>query len=104
MKKLTFILSLAVILASCQKKPSACISAEKSGGNVNDIIKFTNCSSNDHSSLWLTNDDVSIEVISSNDKEVSYKFKGAGTFQITLRVSSKNGMREDETTEEVTIK
>ena len=99
-KTLVLLLSVVFVLAmtSCQKQPTAAFTASKTNATVNETIVFTNTSKDGSKYEWNFGDGA----VSSTETAV-HTYTTAGTYNVKLKVSSKNGKKSDEATSLITV-
>ena len=94
MKNIIYLLAAVLItLSSCQKKPVASISADKTEVAEDESVMFTNTTTNGVTYNWDFGDGTS-----STIKEPVKSWSTAGTYTVTMTASSKNGKKTDEAT------
>lgn len=87
-----------MFFTSCQKEPTANISASKTTVELNEDVKFTNTSVNGDNYKWEFGDGQS-----STDKEPSHKWSVAGTYTVKMTAFSKNGKKDNDATVSITV-
>ncbi len=98
--KATHILLIAVTIAfaSCQKKPTTCFTTAPATLTVHNDVRFTNCSTEAYSYEWDFGDGTK-----SNMVAPSHTYHTAGTYEVVLKATSKNGRKSDEISQPVVI-
>lgn len=91
------LIAVTITFASCQKKPTACFTAPANVLLRNDV-RFTNCSTEAYSYEWDFGDGVK-----SNMVAPSHAYYAAGTYEVVLKTTSKNGRKWDEISQPVVI-
>lgn len=92
-KLICFLAAITIILSSCQKEPVANISADKTEVEVNESVMFTNTTTDGVTYNWDYGDGTN-----STDKEPVNSWSTAGTYNVKMTASSKNGKKTDEAT------
>jgi len=105
MKKVTFILALATIMASCTKKPTACATADKTSAAVNENVSFTSCSKDYNTLSWGLNSGPGTATFTDDGtgSTTNVSFNVAGTYEILLVAYSKKNKKQDDTTVSIVI-
>lgn len=80
------------ITFSC-KKPAASFTADKSTAKVGETVTFTNASTKDSKDMWDFGDGT--QSLSSQNT-ITHVYEKAGTYNVTLMVSKKNGKKESD--------
>ncbi len=86
------------VLYSCQKKPSASISANKTTVKVDESVYFSNSTTNAHSYEWDFGDGQS-----STLEFPIHSWSQAGTYTVRMKAFSKNGKKSDEASIIITV-
>ena len=87
-----------MIYTSCQKKPTACISASATTVVTNQKIDFTSCSTDGSGYAWDFGDGQT-----SAEQNPSHSYSSAKTYDVTLTTSSKNGKKSDKSSVSITV-
>lgn len=96
-RSIFFIAIVAGFMTSCMKDPVACIDAPATA-TVNQVITFTNCSTDAHHLEWTFGDGVT-----SSDPDPTHAYLNAGTYLVTLTAMTKNMKMEDVVTHSVVV-
>lgn len=95
------IVVLGIILfgfSSCQKEPTAGFSADKTAVLTDEVIQFTNTSTDGDSYLWDFGDGET-----SIDLSPTHSYSTPGTFTVELTAFSKNGKKTSSATLSITV-
>jgi hypothetical protein len=97
----TIILTIFTLAqTSCKKAPTASFSTDKDEYIDGEVIILTNTSINSYSYKWLATG-LQNEITT---KDAQVKTNGAGVYNISLKVYSKNGKKQDEVTKSFNVK
>ncbi len=98
--KLTLLIVLcsALFLGSCKKKPVASFTVSDETPVINQFLIFTNTSVDGHSYAWDFGDGGT-----STQKNPTYHYTTAGTYEVTLKVYSKKEKKVDEYSKTISI-
>lgn len=87
------LIAVTVVFVSCQKKPTACFTTTPATLTVHDDVRFTNCSTEGYSYQWNFGDGVK-----SNMVAPSHTYHTVGTYEVTLKATSKNEWKYEKVT------
>jgi len=91
MKRLIYLLiAIPILTYSCQKVPTASFSTDNAEPEVGQEVHFKNRSDNSVSYEWDFGDGYG-----SNEENPVYIFTATGTFEVKLKVTSKNGLTDE---------
>ncbi len=85
-------------LTSCQKEPTAAFTADKTSALTDEVIQFTNTSTDGDSYLWNFGDGET-----SIDLSPTHSFSTPGSFTVELTAFSKNGNKTSTATLSITV-
>ncbi len=97
-KTVSLIALLSLLLASCQKEPTACFNADRITDSVGTDFTFTNCSADADSYEWDFGDGSKTTTAGA-----VHSWSQVGTYTVTLTAFSKNGKKKDSASIAVTI-
>ncbi|MBU0489368.1 MAG: PKD domain-containing protein [Bacteroidetes bacterium] len=100
-KTIALLIAVAVVAASCQKKPDASFTTDKESYTAGETVKLTNTSVDGKSYLWTFPDGQT-----SVSRDVDYTLDASdagGQKTIQLEVFSKNGKKKDAATKTINV-
>jgi len=99
-KVLAFILIIpSILMVSCKKQPTACVTADKTTIMVGETVNFTSCATDAESVSWDFGNGNKAEGTS-----VSQTFNAAGSYLVTMTAKSKKDKKWDKASIVVNVK
>jgi len=89
---------IILAMVSCQKKPEASFTTNKTRDNAGEAIIFTNTSKDAHDFEWNFGDNTT-----STEENPTHFYNTPGTYNVVMKASSKNGKKSNEASSIITI-
>lgn len=101
MKKIFAIILIvpSLMMVSCKKQPTACLSADKTSIQVGETVNFTSCATDAESVSWDFGNGNKAEGTSA-----SFTFNAPGSYLVTMTAKSKNDKKWDKASTVITVK